>query len=366
MRNVMIAGAGFIGRAHAEAARLLDGGARLMVADPGDAARSSFAAQFPEAETFSDVREMLKRPAEPGDIVVVATPPRSHAEIAELAFASGRHVLSDKPLGFDLDDGSRMLDAARRAGRHLGDSSNRFLGYASTERARDIVGSGALGEIYHATVCHRRGRMRSGIEYQPESRWFLDRARSGGGVLMDWGVYDLTTFFHVLQPRRVEVLQAWMRRPPTSADPGDVVFDVETHVGASLRLETTAGATVIVDYERASASYGSERMIMEVEGLAGAVRWDWIPWLKDGKADVAVRAERDGALSETVESFDLNGTLHFHHRPLVYFADALSGGTAPAVLDERALFGFAVVRTIYDVVADGRPRSVDIDELRRH
>ena len=302
MARILIAGAGFIGRAHAEAARLLGDDTVIWVADISVDARRGFLEKCPDARVFADVGTMLAEPAEPSDIVVVATPPRSHAAIAEAAFATGRHVLSDKPLGFDLADGRRMLEAARNAGRRLGESSNRFLGYASTERARDIVRSGTLGEIYHATICHRRGRMRSGIEYQPETRWFLDSSRSGGGVMMDWGVYDLTTFFHVLAPTSVEVLQAWMRRPPTSADPQDVVFDVETHVGATLKQMTESGDIVMVDYERASASYGSERMIMEIEGMAGAVRWDWIPWLKDGKAEVALRNERDGALAETVET----------------------------------------------------------------
>lgn len=363
MRHILIAGAGFIGRAHARAAQLLDGGATIAVADPSEDARSTFLREFPDSRAFADVAAMLALPADAADIVVVATPPSMHAQIAELAFATGRHVLSDKPLSFDLEGGVRMLEAARSAGRHLGDSSNRFLGYASTERVRSIVDAGALGPLYHATVCHRRGRMRSGIEYQPESRWFLDRSRSGGGVLMDWGVYDLTTFFHVLVPRRVDVVQAWMRQPPTSADPREEVFDVETHVGATIRLQTMDGATVVVDYERASASYGSERMIMEIEGMTGSVRWDWIPWLKEGKADVSLRSEVDGALADSVETFDLNGDLHFHHRPLKFFVDVLEGGNAPAVLDERALFGFAVVQAIYGVAADGQQRSVDIADF---
>ena len=40
---------------------------------------------------------------------------------------------------------------------------------------------GSLGRDLSRDVCHRRARMRSGIEYQPETRWFLDRSKSGGG-----------------------------------------------------------------------------------------------------------------------------------------------------------------------------------------
>lgn len=361
MTRIFIIGAGFIGRAHAEAAALL--GAEIFVADPSDASRAAFLEKAPGAKAFGTAAEMLAMPAQDDDVVVVATPPTSHAELAKLAFASGRHVLSDKPLGFNMTDGEAMLAAARAVGRRLGESSNRFLGYASTERAKAIVDSGQLGEIYHATICHRRARMRSGIEYQPESRWFLDRSKSGGGVMMDWGVYDLTTFFHVLAPQKVEIIQAWMRQPPTGADPQDVVFDVETHVGATLRLTTANGTTLIVDYERASASQGSERMIMEIDGMSRSVKWDWIPWLKQGKADVALRQDRDGQVSETTETFDLSGEQAFHHRPLNYFVRALRGEDVPAVNDAQALFGFAVVRAIYEVAETGRPVVVDLDDL---
>ncbi|WP_309085492.1 Gfo/Idh/MocA family oxidoreductase [Chelativorans sp.] len=361
MSRVFIIGAGFIGRAHAEAAALL--GSAIHVADPSEAALQGFLDKFPEAAAFPDADKMLSIPAHEDDVVVVATPPVTHAPLAKRAFASGRHVLADKPLGFSLADGQEMLTAARSAGKRLGCASNRFLGYASTERARQIVQSGALGEIYHATVCHRRARMRSGIEYQPETRWFLDKSRSGGGVMMDWGVYDLTTFFHVLEPIKVEILQAWMRRPPTGADPTDVVFDVETHVGATLRVTTAAAETVIVDYERASASQGSERMIMEVDGLTRALRWDWIPWLKDGKADVAVREDEGGKAVEQIQTFDLSREQHFHHRPLNYFVRALQGEPVPALLHSRAVFGFAVVRGIYEVAQGSGPLTFELTDF---
>lgn len=363
MTRIFIAGAGFIGRAHAEGAKALGPDVQLFVADPSEASRAAFLAAFPDAQTFADPTEMLEIPAQDGDVIVVATPPASHAKLTRMGFASGRNVLCDKPLGVDAEAGRAMLAAARAAGKTLGDSSNRFLGYASTERARELVRSGSLGDIYHATICHRRARMRSGIEYQPETRWFLDRAKSGGGVMMDWGVYDLTTFFHVLAPVKVEVLQAWMRKPPTGADPEGIVFDIETHVGATMRMVTEAGHTVIVDYERASASQGAERMIMEIDGMDRSVRWDWIPWLKEAKGEVALREDRAGKASEQIETFDLSTGPHFHHRPLTFFIGALRGDDARAVLNERALFGFEVVCAIYDVAADGKPRSVTLADI---
>ncbi|MDB5585562.1 MAG: NAD(P)-dependent oxidoreductase [Devosia sp.] len=95
---------------------------------PSPQAIEAFLQKEPEATVHNNIENLLAAPALPDDIVVVATPPRTHAELAIRAFASGRHVLSEKPLGISSDEAEQMLAAARRAGKHLGDCSMRFLG----------------------------------------------------------------------------------------------------------------------------------------------------------------------------------------------------------------------------------------------
>src|SRR5262245_61377098 len=46
------------------------------------------------------------------DAVIVATPPQSHAEIAEAAVETGLPVLVEKPLTLDLAEAQRIRDAA--------------------------------------------------------------------------------------------------------------------------------------------------------------------------------------------------------------------------------------------------------------
>jgi len=48
--------------------------------------------------------------------VVIATPPITHAELAEEAMAAGRHVLVEKPFTTTLGEAQRLADAAREAG----------------------------------------------------------------------------------------------------------------------------------------------------------------------------------------------------------------------------------------------------------
>ena len=71
---------------------------------------------------------MLSQPAREGDIVVVATPPDTHADLAVQALHSGRHVLCEKPLALTVAEARTMLEAARARNRRLGCCSARHQG----------------------------------------------------------------------------------------------------------------------------------------------------------------------------------------------------------------------------------------------
>ena len=53
------------------------------------------------------------------DIVYIATPHNSHAELSIKALESGKHVLCEKPLAQDLRDAEAILQASRQAQRVL-------------------------------------------------------------------------------------------------------------------------------------------------------------------------------------------------------------------------------------------------------
>jgi predicted dehydrogenase len=50
------------------------------------------------------------------EAVVIASPQETHREIAEAAFARGKHVFCEKPLGMGLQDSRDMVAAAEKSG----------------------------------------------------------------------------------------------------------------------------------------------------------------------------------------------------------------------------------------------------------
>jgi len=355
MRLYLI-GAGVIARTHADASRKLGEPIELHVADPAETVLRDFAALHHPAMTYDSADAMLaSSPGRPDDVVVVATPPVAHVDPAIAAFASGRHVLVEKPLALDGEGAERLLAASEKAGRLLGVCSTRFRGLPHTEAVKHVMASGELGELYALSFVTRWARSRAGIEYQPASRWFLNSAVSGGGVVMDWGPYDVSTLVDLLDPVKVEVRDAWVAQPRTGADPADVVFDVETDAGAALRFTRRDGTVLSVAFGRASGTHATETGHAELSGTRGAVHWT--PF--DSQQPVYVRSDADGAIVEREVAPPPRSELSIFDRPLVAFADAVRGRDSVATLGAQAVAEFLLLRAIYRAARTGEPQTVE-------
>jgi predicted dehydrogenase len=85
------------------------------------------------------------------DAVTIATPPHTHADLAQAAIAAGKHVICEKPFARNAEEGRAVLAAAEAAGivHVLGTEFRWDAGQATLAR---VVQSGAIGEPRLATV----------------------------------------------------------------------------------------------------------------------------------------------------------------------------------------------------------------------
>jgi phthalate 4,5-cis-dihydrodiol dehydrogenase len=141
--RIGIVGLGAAGSAFLPAIRGHSAFELAAVADPMTQTRDSVAGET-GAAGFPDLPSMLKGAAL--DAVYVATPTELHPEHAEIAFAAGKHVLTEKPMAVSLAQGQAMIEAADRAGVVL------LVGHSHSydlpiQRMREIVTGGALGRV---------------------------------------------------------------------------------------------------------------------------------------------------------------------------------------------------------------------------
>lgn len=351
-------GTGHIAAHHLQAAQELLPDAELHASDLNADSLAAFTALDPRVRPHDTVDGMLASAPQAGDIVIICTPPSSHEALTLQALAGGRNVLCEKPFAMSADQAERMRATAEAAGLALHSCGSRFLDTAGMRHAKRVYSSGELGPSPLVSWINRSGRGRTGIDYQPATRWFLDRRRNGGGTLMDWGPYDFAALTYLLQPERVVIESAWMSAPDTWLEFGpEVVNDVEQHVAATLRYEGPGGR-VRVQYERAAAVHGADQRTHRLEGLRRGVEWGWPAW---DPADAYAREYSDREGRRIATDLVLEPEEHpYHRRPLAGILSHVFGDAPlPAEHANDAAFNMTVLRAIYDVAADGTPRAVD-------
>lgn len=144
-----IVGLGLAAAPHARSLVELRDRARVKWAASRSRKRAdAFAERYPFPVT-TDVQAAIRDPEV--ELVIVLTPPSTHLELCELAFAHGKHVLVEKPLEVGHDRAERLAAGAERAGVRLGVVLQHRFRRGALCLARCLE-AGALGEIQAASL----------------------------------------------------------------------------------------------------------------------------------------------------------------------------------------------------------------------
>lgn len=182
MRTAIV-GAGRQGLRRAQA--ILENGDEItLVADLDDRAAAALAQRVGAART-TDWMEAADADV---DAILICVPPHLHADVAIAALQRGRHVLCEKPLAMTAASARSMVTAAERAGRVLKCGFN-YRYHPAIEQVRAWMADRRLGRLVGLCCFHGTGG-----RVHLEREWRTDRARSGGGILMDQGVHVLDLF----------------------------------------------------------------------------------------------------------------------------------------------------------------------------
>jgi len=235
--------------------------------------RAQVSAACPEAAVLGTADELWARAAEI-DLVVVATPNRSHVPLAQATLRAGLPVVVDKPLATSAAEARALIAEARAHGRLLTVFQNRrwdgdFL------TVRKLLAEGTLGEVWRFESRFERWNL------TPKAGWREsgDPAEAGG-LLFDLGAHLVDQALLLFGPVRAVYAEIDRRRPGVAVD--DDVFVALTHasgVHSHLWMSKVAaqrGPRFRVLGERAAfTKYGldGQEPAMAAGGVPGSPGW---------------------------------------------------------------------------------------------
>jgi len=236
--KIGIIGLGWPGREHLKGYKLGTNAEVVALCDMNVELAQQQAAEHDIPAVYTDHKKMLKESGV--DAVSVCLPNFLHAPISLDALRAGKHVICEKPPTLNAKQARQLADTAKSSGLTLMYAlCQRFSG--ATQLAKDFINKGELGEIYYGRAVYHRRR---GIPMGTNS-WFVNKARSGGGALIDIGVHALDcTWWLMGTPKPVSVsgstFQKFKHVVPKSAN-----FDVDDSAFALIKFDN--GATLILE-----------------------------------------------------------------------------------------------------------------------
>jgi len=189
------------------------------------------------------------------DAVLVALPHHLHAPAIAAVAAAGLDIISEKPLAISLEEIDAIDAAVTAAGVRLAVVHN-WMFNPEPVRAIEVIAAGLIGEPRLV-----RNESLNGVAWasrDPSGEWRSDRARAGGGIVID-------AVYHPIYVTEAELMSPVVR----------VYASVDRHDSVESRalvlLEHANGGASSI--QRSSSAVGGGVGVHEVHGTTGSIRF---------------------------------------------------------------------------------------------
>ncbi|QHT62643.1 Gfo/Idh/MocA family oxidoreductase [Paenibacillus lycopersici] len=263
------------------------------------------------------------------DAVIICSENAYHRELAVAAAQAGKHILSEKPLSQTVEGALDMVAAARKHGVKLMTAFPCRFHPASAAMKRDVE-KGILGSI-RAIQGTNRGSMPGG--------WFVDRAKSGGGAVIDHTVHVVDLMRWIMPGAEVTEVYAEIgtRFHDIQADDcGMLVFSFDNGVIAS--LDPSWSRT------KSFPTWGD--VTLEIVGSAGMSKVDLF------KQNIVVHKD------ETMKTSWVNWGSDMDSGLVASFVDSIRNDKPVAITGEDGLEAVRVALAAYESAATRQPVKI--------
>lgn len=301
--RVGVIGTGFIGPVHTEAIARTGIAEVVAVAENGQALAEAKAAALGIEKAYGDWKDLLKDPDI--DSVHICVPNNMHYEIAKAALAAGKHVICEKPLAMNTEQGAELVKLADESGLVCAMNLN-IRSYPLIQQVKEMIARGDLGEIFAVNGSYQQDWLFKETDYS----WRLEPEYSGESrAIADIGSHWFDTIENITGLKVKKVCADFATFYKTRKKPNK---PVETYSGKILQPEdyddvpinTEDYATVLIHF--CNGAHGSfttnqvaagrkNRMYFEIYGSKCSVAFDsempnqlWIGQ-RDGNNEIMIK-----------------------------------------------------------------------------
>lgn len=159
---------------------------QTFLAEPLADRRKELVAEFNLARGYTDGRTLLAR--ENVDVLSICTPPDTHTEFFAQVDGAVRAIYCEKPVAPSLREADRMAEIT--AEHEILTQVGYIYPYVeNVKKALRLIKGNLLGKIQKVDTFQIRG--------PPESSWYYDPEKSGGGVIVDLLPHLLDFYFRL-------------------------------------------------------------------------------------------------------------------------------------------------------------------------
>ncbi|MEZ0070051.1 scyllo-inositol 2-dehydrogenase (NADP+) [Streptacidiphilus sp. MAP12-20] len=312
--------------------------AAVVTANPERQAQA--AARYPQARLLDTVEELWPLGL---DLVVVASPNRTHIPLATAALTAGTPVVVDKPLAATAAEGAELAALAEKRGLMLSVFQNRRWD-GDFRTVAELVRSGRLGRVQRFESRFERWRpvLKGGWRE-------LGDPAEAGGLLYDLGSHLVDQALTLFGPAASVYAELDVRRDGAQAD--DDSFLALTHAdGTRSHLWMSATAAElgprfrVLGSEAGYVSYG-------LDGQEDALRAGRTPADEGWGETPAALFGRLGTVDDSVAHPTLPGAYQDYYAGIV---EALHGRAAAPVEPRDAVAALTVLEAARRSAAEGR------------
>jgi len=311
-----------------------------------------------EVEVFTDYRDLIA--SDRVDAINDFTIHSLHHQIAELAFAAGKHVLSQKPLAVTMEGARRMCGQAEAAGVTFGVFENLRFDQGVRHQHWAFSDDGPAGELQIA-VMGNIGTWWAPDLIVAETPWRHELVQ-GGGMALDLGphffdmiryigggeIVSVTAQTQVVEPTRY-LLRDGERVDPVSCDADDTFY-------AHFELESGAAGTMFGSW----SGHGTNTVLGDgpvFYGSKGRVTGDRIQLDGQEEQSLASLYEANASAEMKERHFPLGLTNDFALSQLDWIR-AIEGGAQPECSGAEGLRDLACAYAVVESDLAGREVSV--------